>query len=394
MSDPREWFYVRDDQSARRLIDLLNPAVLRLREFGLQPALVAEAPHKFNDANYDDYWCAVQFGGSYWEQSQYFEHIEHQGIKETASYVPDQTIDPKSTGTSVSSARIETLRTLLRDLQAAKWRDHIADAISPSPNLKSLALEYGQPWLCLEEVNGAGEDHVISWDDEGFFLVGSIERLDQAIGRPQIVLFDTLVSNDLHRLGAAARSYFLPEIRDAAALTLLHRQLVRAIDIVRAQTDQPVALRAAASRSSATELNRRPMFSQPESFTDGLRNGEGQYRVMRDGLWPKMRTARMPSVEYEMSDLAKACNLAARVLHDGGWRAGLAQALGEPLARGETVALFVDGEHAVLTRDNSYFDVSRAGIALAGAFDYPSCWAPEQTLGRFRAGSQYGAPIG
>ena len=58
--------------AAERLQLLLEQAAARLDTLGHETWLIAEAPHKFNDANHDDYWYAVQLGASYWEQSQFF----------------------------------------------------------------------------------------------------------------------------------------------------------------------------------------------------------------------------------------------------------------------------------------------------------------------------------
>ena len=57
------------DESMGKLAGLVDEAAKELLQFDRPLLAIASAAHKYNDAMYDDYWCAVQLGSHLWEQS-------------------------------------------------------------------------------------------------------------------------------------------------------------------------------------------------------------------------------------------------------------------------------------------------------------------------------------
>ena len=370
---------IQSDEAARELIALLSEMTSQLATCDAEPTLVAECPHKFNDAYEDDFWCAIQTGETFWEQSQFFENVIRPKTTERASFIPDQEANIiESIGAALVSQRIATLRSILRQLQIAGWRSAINRAFYPPRNLAALIVEFGQPWLHLEQVNGSDGD-AFAWDKDGFFHVGVMSRFDQAVDRPQIFQFERIDEQHLHRLGARARAYFLPDVRDAEAVTRLTTMLLAAIEIVRAATDVPVALRSRYSRVCAHD---RGLFSisHPESYAENLRQREGEYRIQKDGVWPPYRDPKNLAEQSELSDVAKAYHTALFHLEEGGWRTEFGRAFGEEMQRGETLALFINSYTAVLMRDNTAFRVMPRELQLLGTFDYPNCYDPRGVL--------------
>lgn len=376
-SSPLASVQIQNDEAGKELIALLSEMTPRLATCGAEPTLVAECPHKFNDAFEDDFWCAVQNGETFWEQSQFFENVIRPKTTERASFIPDQEANAiEGMGAALVSQRIATLRTILRELQIANWRSAINRAFYPPRNLAALIVEFGQPWLHLELVNG-GDGDAFAWDGDGFFHVGTVSRFDQAVGQPQILQFERIDEQHLHRLGAPARAYFLPDVRDAEAVTRLTAMLQAAIEIVRAATDVPVALRSGHSRVCAHD---RGYIRTPESYAENLRRREGEYRIQKNGVWPLYLNPKNLAEQSELSDVAKAYHTAVFCLEDGGWRTEFGRAFGEEMQRGETLVLFINSSMAVLMRNNTAFRVMPSGLQLLGTFGYPDCSNPRGVL--------------
>lgn len=386
ISFPLATVQIYDDDDAKELIALLEATVPLLMAFELEPTLVAEAPHKFNDGWYDDFWCAVQAGATFWEQSQFFENASNPRSTERASFtLEEDAASIEGRGAMLHSRRIDNLRTALRGLQTAGWRDAVERSFQPPRNLIALIYEFGQPWLYLEEVNGDDGD-AFAWDDNGFFHVGVMSRLDQAVARPQILQFEKVDPENLHRLSARAQKYFLPKIGDSPAAQRLAALLNQAAATVRGATDVPVALRASSSRLSAGDQNLHPSYNRPESFATNLRSGEGAYRLQKDGAWPPYYSGNWRlRKQSDLSDAAKAYHTALFHLEEGDWREEFGKVLGEELNRGETLALFIAPDDAILMLDNMAFRVVSDGLEPLGTLDYVDCNNPALTLQKAQA---------
>lgn len=372
---------IRSEEHVRSLLNLLNATVPQLKAFEVQPALVAEAPDKFNDAGYDDFWFAAQAGRTFWEQSRFFDNASYPHTAERSSYAHDQDVDAaEDLGAGAESKRIADLRTVLRGLQSADWREAVEAAFNARRNLIALIVEFDQPWLFLEQVNDEDGD-AFAWDGQGFFHVGIMSRLDQAVERQQVLVFEKVDATNLHRLREGARDYFLPPIRNDEAAHRLCSLLLAAAGIVRDATSATVALRSSGSRSGPHELNLHSHFNRPESYADNLRRGEGDYRIPTDGVWPPYRDPRNGARDgIEMSAEAKAYHTALFNLESGQWREAFAEAVGEELKPGATIALFIDPRDVVLVRDNTAFIVEQGGLELVGAFDYANFVDPAATI--------------
>lgn len=360
---------IKNHKAATDLLRLLDGAAERIETVGPEPNFVGECPNKFNDAWYDDLWFAVQAGETYWEQSQFFEGRSGPLVKEHATFSTDGDEEAvRAEWATVTSGRIAALRGLLRDLQTSGWRELTERAFTEKRELLGLMIEHGQRWLALETPN-VDDCEIFAWDAKGMFHVGTTSRIDQAIGQPYLLTFEDIVQENLSRLGQRARAYFRPFVKDnesALRLTELLREVVR---IVRAATDRPVAMR---SRDSL-----HPAYSPPESFSEVLRQGEGQLRKPTDGKWPPYCLPYTHEPKGEFSDEAKAFHTALGQLEDEGWRDLYGQAFGETLHRGQALALFVDPDAAVLMRENAAFRVDENGLDPLGAFPYPDCRKPE-----------------
>lgn len=378
MNPSNENVRVVDETAARALCALLDGAAAKLIAFGVEPVAVAECPHKFNDAWYDDFWYAVRCGETVWEQSQFFEDRTPPLVRQRTAFevdLPPQKIIQE--GSTLQSTRIDDLRAILRDLELAGWRDAAERSLTPRRSLLGLAVYLGQPWLCFETPND-GDGDVFAWDANGLFRVGRIDRFDQSIDDPRILVFEDVAANNLSRLCYRAKSYFLPAVDNPDAAIRLGDAVELAVAAVRLATNYPVALCSARSSKFAHD-SANSRFAQPESFCVDLRPKEGELRRPTCGVWPSYQQALNTS-KIEYSDLAKALHIALGELEDKKWREIFEAAFGETLHHGQTLALFVDAEMAVLMRDNSAFQLVEGKLVCIGAFDYPNCMQPGAVL--------------
>ncbi|MCY4180901.1 MAG: hypothetical protein OXD48_11640 [Litoreibacter sp.] len=350
-----------------RAIALLSDMAARLQHLEQSPLFLSESPNKFNDAGQDDLWLAVQSGETYWEQSHFFEDRSEPLVREHSAYGHNLSGDSVlDIGASFESSLIASLRRQLKELQDKEWRKLIR-----YDHLIGLAYEMGQWWLVLELVN-YGEGEVYSWDDDGFFLVGIVDRIDDRVGQKRLFYFETVDTANLARLGSTARAYFEPNLVDLPVATDLHALLVDAIATVRKQSPKPAGLKSSSSPPQ-TGVTSRFYSDFPRSFHEDLREKEGEFRRPdQQGRWPKYQPR--PSIEpQEYSDLAKTLHTTLGTLEQAGWRAIFGQALGEKLDKNEAVSLFLDSEIAVVTRDNSAFLVEEDRLSFLGQIPFPNC---------------------
>lgn len=369
---------IGDEGAARELAELLDTAAARIEAIGPAPAFVGECPHKYNDAWYDDLWYAVQAGEAYWEQSHFFEGRSGTDgepeplVEERGKFTAPRTADAiKAAGASVESERIAGLRSVLRDLQTAGWRNLTDRAFTAERGLAGLVIEREQRWFVMETPNHYDAD-IFAWDDRGMFRVGGMGRIDQAIGQRILLTFETIERNAIGRLKGAAGRYFHPSVADSEAAMRLGALLWEAAEAVRATTDAPVAMRSRYSRTSPYAAFQPSAVMQPEIHSPVLRPNEGEYRVPKNGKWPPYRPRLARGEESELSDEAKAFHLALGTLEDAGWRDLFATAYGEVLVGGQTLVLLIDPATTVLLRDNAALRVTPHGFEPMEPVAYPN----------------------
>ncbi|MFK7876616.1 MAG: hypothetical protein AB8B71_12690 [Paracoccaceae bacterium] len=360
-----------------KLMECLALAVGNLADIGVEPVFLGECPNKFNDAIQDDLWFAVQAGTAYWEQSHFFEHSSEPFVRERASYPVDCDVEAiKQSGPTVTSDLIAHLREKLRSLQKQDWR-----ALCNWDGLAALVIERNQPWLVLEHPNGL-DGEVYSWNEAGMFNVGTVERIDQRVGKNRVLIFKTIDPANVAQLGDVVRRYLEPQLQDAESAMTLAGLLREAVDLLREATDKPFAM---CSRNSRDNASSDLGFLNPVSYCADLRHKEGEFRVPRDGKWPMFQpNFRVEATEY--SDLAKLFHTCLKKLEDSCWRDLFGQAFDETLEPGQHLALYADAGVAVLMRDNAAFEITHSELKPLGVFDYPNIWDHEAVIKDLKQG--------
>ena len=362
---------MRRFHAERDLIDLLDKTADRLATLGVEPVFIGECPNKFNDAFEDDLWFAVQAGEDYWEQSQFFHQDSGIHANERSSYRADRDTAENSP-TDIAATRITFLREILKCLQESGWRELIGHG-----GLIALVIERGQRWLVLEYPN-IDDAAIFSWDAEGIFAAGTMERIDQTIGQDKLLTFHTVEFADLDRLRGTARRQFMPELQDKEAETRFWQVLSSALNSILGEAKQLFAL---VSRNSRGPVHGRQIPSMASVVSIELEGQDGDLVHRRDDTWPKFRPkAGGDPIEY--SDLAKAMHGALGGFEKADWRGLFGSAFGEVLERGDQLAIIANQDIAFLIRGNAVFEISPAGLVYEGPTGFLSLLTMEMSLER------------
>ena len=356
-----------------QLLELLDTIADSLSEIGVEPLFLGECPNKFNDADQDDLWYAVQAGTAYWEQSHFFEYRSEPLVREHTSYPTKRDVEEiKQAGATVNSDQISYLREKLRLLQIAEWRE-----LCDWDGLAALIVERDQRWLVLERPNDS-DGEVYAWDEYEMFRVGTVERIDQRVGKDRLLVFKTVDQEHVERLNDGAKVYFEPQTKNTANEEKLAEMLWDVTLQVRKMSDQPFAM---CSRGSRQNVSDDTGFQPPRSYSRDLRRNEGELRKPKDGKWPKYReNFQQDPTEY--SDIAKTLHTCLAELEDADWRALFGKAFGEVVEKGQHLSLFANSEFSVLMRDNVAFEVKPNKLERLGIFDHPNLWNHEDVLTR------------
>lgn len=357
------------------LIECLTKVAANLTETGIEPLFLGECPNKFNDANHDDLWYAVQAGTAYWEQSHFFEYSSGPLVREYTSYPTQLDVETiKQSGSTIVSDQISYLREKLRLLQKEGWRD-----LCGCENLSALVIERGQPWFVLETPNGSDGD-VYSWDKDGMFRMGGVSRIDQNVGKESILIFKTIDGGNVRRLGAGAKAYFEPHMHNKKSGEKLAKLLWDVTLRIRELSNRPFALRSIYSRQNSSDNS---VYQRPQSYSSDLRRNEGELRKPTDGKWPMYR-GRPDEELTEYTDIAKMFHTCLGELEDADWRSLFGDAFGETVEMGQHLSLFADANLSVLMRDNVAFEVTPLKLARFGVFNYPDLGLHEKVFDDFR----------
>ena len=360
------------------LITVLKTVTDQLDTLGEELIFIGECPNKFNDADHDDIWYAVQAGKTFWEQSHFFKYSSVPGVREHSSFTLDATEEQiLEAGSSVASERIAFLREQLGHLQKADWR-----GLCDWDALAALVYELDRWWLILENPN-MSDGEVFTWDHDGFFFVGEVERIDQVVGGNSALTFQTVSDEELDRLNGPSKDFFFPVCKEKSAHKKLSEITWSAVQEIRLATKDAVALKSGKSKGFYPSGAREWSANIPISYSGSLRHREGEYRKPANGEWPTyQQNLRAEPTEY--SDLAKALHTTIGKLEDQDWRRLFSEAFGETLVVGQTLALFADDELAVLVRDNAAFLIEPNQLSFFGIVDYPNCGHPAEVLSELR----------
>ena len=362
---------------------LLGSVTQELCGLGHYPFLVAAALDKFNDAGYDDYWYAVQLGGSYWEQSHYYKEERLEGevprIKEQSYFLDpgpeDQALPPDCTA---SRADFDIARKLLRRLEKEGWRNLSLDALEGDPfeaNLLCLAHVNGQPLFCRTTPNSCGGD-VWLWDQDGMFhhIGYTDDRMDAVVGDCQPILFQELNVVKLHLVTPETKRFFQPIVEDREALQRLCERLSEATLKISRITDDLIVLKAKNSRP--TPQDRAGHWFRAEIYHN--RTGYPLYK-------PKTEPVTLFKSGWNHggpTDVAVECSAILGALegydtdHETDWRSDYSDAFGDPLSNGQMLALFVENGKAFLVRDHSVWEVVDSELEFVGLWGCPECHSP------------------
>jgi hypothetical protein len=241
---------------------LLVPAAEALRALGGEPAMVASAPNKFNDAGHDDYWCAAQVGGSWWEQSQFFRGDGLRDFaRETSNVEPDPADEGEGFGTSLlKSDGIARARLILDGLEKSGWRDLAARAFYADVIL-ALLVQFDQAWLWIG--NPQDDGTILAIHSGGIARFAHEEgRLDEAVGDPDLLLPWRVIPESFACLSERALRQFHPSIVDRQAGREVCEVALAAAASARSIAREPVVL----ITGSTDFRKRRYPYKQSESY--------------------------------------------------------------------------------------------------------------------------------
>jgi hypothetical protein len=102
------------------------------------------------------------------------------------------------------------------------------DDVVRAGDVLCLAMQYGQPWICVVSTNDSTEI-ACTWAPQGLVHMARCERLDQYVGQSVPLRFRELRRDFALHLRPEARARILSPVRDSAAAARLCKLLQRAI---------------------------------------------------------------------------------------------------------------------------------------------------------------------
>jgi hypothetical protein len=235
--------YTLHEPNCGRLHALLWHVGSRLQRLGPQPAALACATDKFNDANRDDFWCAVRVGEYFWEQSQFFGRF--------ASEKAHGPTDEGGEGSAMlQSHTFDAARAMLDELERAEWRNSAEKEFGQRSNGQVFALvhQLDQLWLHISHpMDAYGELYAILRDRIVHF--GEVDdRMDDLIGKPNLLLsVREIAVKALPLVSHAARRHFHPQLANMSASLELWGLLASTAESIRLVTPEVVVIRLRAA---------------------------------------------------------------------------------------------------------------------------------------------------
>ncbi len=374
--------------AADALQSLVTRVAKRMAALGRDPWALAEGIDRTEGQRHDDVWHAVQLGRTFWTQTRRFAGTPNPGVSESSSVSGDFTPEQlDAIGSKVVSNDVARLRDVLCDLVTSNWRDLMLAALDGDPsvlNVNCLIGQHDQVWLCRAS-SGEGWCDIWFWaEGRGFVHAGIGDRIDGRIGNlllnrtgnNWLVRFTQVDPAVLSFLPATARQYFVPSVKDHAALRKLSSMVQEAAMRAGAMTDLPLVL---CSRDSRWHLRERShesfSYRPPKIFWNGISTEP----VRPGGRLRAPKTLKMVPCPDEILGLSAIIDSleGTERPQQSEWRGLFRRAFGVPLLRGQMLALFVGPSHAVLVREQSVFEIGSDGLRFVGLCSLPDCSKPE-----------------
>jgi len=378
---------IKDEVASTALGKLLLNATERLKPLGKEPILIIAYPHKFNDADYDDYWCAVQVGRSYWEASQFYRHTflngyrsghkpEHDRgaghITERANYASGTSNQDGKPPEALRSA-LKTARTVLSDLEKTAWRDLAVKALGVRDSYGlGLYLINGGTWLIQTHYSGA--DDGTAWYCNS---VGELSYFAEAmnattgIGNPIPVRFGDIGDKAIDNLDGAARDWYYPSSPTAAfpvrrkSLQDLSDLLLRVAGRLRADNAEPITL-----SSIKTEATDRHPNLEVRWLGNGFHRSQDNRFVQEEDPNPYvslLKTHQIQVSNERMLEIVEAAGKQLDFLEAQGWRRLFGEAFASPLQDHDVLHVMIIENEINLLRGNSAFCL-QGGLLLPVGF--------------------------
>ncbi|MCK7614927.1 hypothetical protein [Roseibium sediminicola] len=363
------------EAASNALGKLLLNADEKLKPLGNEPILIIAYPHKFNDADYDDYWCAVQIGRSYWEASQFYRHAYLDGygsgrependrgaghITERANYASGTSNQDGKTPEALRNA-LKAARTVLSDLEKTVWRDLAVKALGVRDSYGlGLYLINGGLWLIQTHYSGADEGTAWYCNSAGE-LSYFAEAMDATtgIGNPIPIRFGDVGNEAVGKLGGAARDWYFPPTPTVAfperckSLQELSDLLLTVAGRLRANNADPVTL-----SSIKTEATERHPNIEVRWLGNGFHRSQDNRFVQeedRNPYFSLLKTHQIQVSNERMLEIVQAAGKQLDFLETQGWRRLFGEAFASPLQDHDALHLMIVENEINLLRGNSAF---------------------------------------
>jgi hypothetical protein len=347
---------------------LLRKEAAALRALGTEPLAVASARDKFNDANTDDYWCAVQIGRAYWEQSQFFGS-SMRGSYGTLRERGTMLLPPEDFASAVAkTCPIDAGREILKRLDVQGWHDLCAAAFEfpTSGIILALVVQFDQVWLHCSDPRSNYTDKLFALIADGLHFCCEIDdRFDDRIGKPELIRRAEMTPETLARLSASAKAQFSFEIVDENAAMLFASLVLPISAELRRITGGEIAIAAkigADWRKLKYPWAKGSAHSPFSEFAFGeLYYSENYYYALKSAAerksWAAERMAKLTQLPLE------ELNTFGRSIDHDQIRRSFEQATGVDTFDDGDLMLLIDGGTTYVCHEGSLYRVDADGLS-------------------------------
>ena len=346
-----------------RLRKILDQAVNELKGLDEEPLFIAQCPHKFNDACYDDLWYGVQIGRSSWTQSHFFEEITNPLIREYISSSEDTSKEEiKLKGSLHINEKILEARKILKKLQEAEWYDSFKKYFPDCGDLLGLRVQRGQGFLC-ESTPNCSEGYMWIWNDEAFLNVSICnDRFDQYMQEscdgPKI---NKINIPALKHLTIEARKYFIPVVSETEKYDLLTENLIQAAHSLRKITQKPIAIRSSSSDRPSGYANWRYDHNFAVLWFRNLK-----VNIQKNG---RLQWQNKKYDEQAFGDEIERIAAVALELEKLNWRELYTITFNAKLNNLEHLSFYIDKKKAILICRHAVYSIETDGLKFLGICD-------------------------
>ncbi|MHA7777637.1 hypothetical protein [Roseibium sp. M-1] len=367
--------HIKDPAAAAALGNLLLNAADELNQLGNEPILIIAYPHKYNDAGYDDYWCAVQVGRSYWEASQFYRYAYLNGyrsgqapefdsgaghVAERANYVSGESNQLRETPETLRK-KLKTVRNVLSDLEKTAWRDLSVKALGLRDSFGlGLYLINGGTWLIQTHYSGADEGHAWYCNMGGeLSYFAEVLNATTGIGDPRPIRFVDIDAKTISKLDGAARDWYFPLAPTAAtpdrykSLQDLSALLLKVAGKLRSETAGPITL--SSIKTGQSDRNPNP---EVRWLGHGFYRSEDNQFVMVGVSTPypaSLNSHQIQDSDDRVQEIVQEIGKQLDYLESRGWRQLFGEAFACPLQDHDDLHLMIAENDINLLRSNSAF---------------------------------------